>query len=94
MERLLGAEHKSLTVVFVADFQDEFALEYEDRFVLYLVILKTECMTGVDVEEFSDVAVCVRPNDLVSPGFFYAFHRLRYRGVTMVLNPSRFSNSD
>ena len=77
-----------------ADLEQETAAPQENSLVFQVVILKAERVTGVDVEELSDVTVCMRPNDLVSPGLVYSFHRQCYSGVTMVLNPSRFSNSD
>src|SRR5688500_10524046 len=44
----------------------------EDRLVFLVVVLKAERVALVDVNELADVAVGLRPVQLVSPGFLYA----------------------
>src|SRR3954471_122716 len=44
------------------------ARQDHDRLVLHPVILERQRLAGVDVEDLADVAVGVRPDQLVAPG--------------------------
>src|ERR1041385_5222602 len=54
------------------DAQDDLAREHVDRFVLLVVVLQRQDVSGLDVEDLADVAVGASPDELVAPGFFHA----------------------
>src|SRR5205809_5771197 len=52
------------------DAQDDLAREHVDRFVLLVVVLQRQDVSGLDVEDLADVAVGSGPDQLVAPGLF------------------------
>src|SRR5687767_10965216 len=50
----------------------------EDRLVLLVVVLQTERVAGVHVNELADVALRLRPMQLVSPGLLHTRHVVRH----------------
>src|SRR5881392_491004 len=54
------------------DAQDDLAREHVDRFVLLVVVLQRQDVSGLDVEYLADVAVGSGPDQLVAPGLFDA----------------------
>src|SRR5207249_2877915 len=53
------------------DAQDDLTREHVDRFVLLVVVLQRQDVSGLDVEDFADVAVGSGPDQLVAPGLFH-----------------------
>src|SRR6266699_2850394 len=51
--------------------QDDFARQHVNGFVLLVVILQRQDVSGLDVQDLADVAVGPGPDQLVPPGLFY-----------------------
>src|SRR5213592_4203208 len=60
------------------DAQDDLAREHIDRFVLLVVVLQRQDVSGLDVEDLADVAVGSGPDQLVAPGLFDAIRQLAH----------------
>src|SRR5438445_9667377 len=60
------------------DAQDDLAREHVNRFVLLVVVLQRQDVSGLDVEDLADVAVGSGPDQLVAPGLFDAIRQLAH----------------
>src|SRR5207245_1661002 len=60
------------------DAQDDLAREHVDRFVLLVVVLQRQDMSGLDVEDLADVAVGSGPDQLVAPWLVDAIRQLAH----------------
>src|SRR2546425_170979 len=68
VERLALAHRPLDQRVALLDAQQDLALQHVDRLVLLVVVLQAEHVAGLDVEDLADVAVGLRPDELVAPG--------------------------
>src|SRR5882762_5497024 len=69
VERVAGVEDGLLQLLtFPAGLEAHHAGQHMDGLVLAQVVLEAEGLTLVDVQDLADVAVGVRPDELVSPG--------------------------
>src|SRR5205814_962659 len=53
------------------DPQDDLAREDVDRLILLIVILQREHVARLDMQDLADVAIGLRPDELVSPGLVH-----------------------
>src|SRR2546425_9641307 len=60
------------------DAQDDLAREHVDRFVLLVVVLQRQDVSGLDVEDLADVAVGSGPDQLVAPWLVDAIRQLAH----------------
>ncbi len=73
MDRIPGFHLALHQLVAFLDLEEHAAFPEEDRLVLLVVILQAQRMTGVDVNELADVAVGLRPVQLVAPRLLYSY---------------------
>src|SRR5882762_8254653 len=52
------------------DSQDDLAREHVDRFILLIVVLERQHVSGLDVQDLADIAISPRPDQLVPPRLF------------------------
>src|SRR6266571_4818519 len=64
--------------VALLDPQHDLALQHVDRLVLLVVVLQTQDVAGLDVEDLADVAVGLRPDELVAPGLLDAIGKVAH----------------
>src|SRR6266516_5637534 len=60
------------------DAQDDLAREHVDRFVLLVVVLQGQDVSGLDVEDLADVAVGSGPDQLVTPRLLYTVRQVSH----------------
>src|SRR5262245_39694636 len=75
VERLLRPHAKRAAVGAVADLEVHLAGLHEKGLVLAHVVLPRQALPRVDVQDLSDVARSLGPDELVAPGLVHAAHR-------------------
>src|SRR5439155_22543232 len=55
----------------VLDPQDDLAREDVDRLILLIVVRQREHVAGLDMQDLADVAIGLRPDELVAPGLVH-----------------------
>src|SRR5882762_11821157 len=54
------------------DAQNDLAREHVDRFILLIVVLERQHVSGLDVQDLADIAISPRPDQLVAPWLLHA----------------------
>lgn len=71
--RLSLGEFDHSMVVSLAEMQQQRPRDDEHRFGFLLVILETQALPRIDVENLASIVLCVCPEELVAPRFFSTF---------------------
>src|SRR5438309_8965025 len=82
VECLAGAHaplHHPLTLL---NSQDDFAPQDVNRFVLLVVILQRQHVSGLGMANLPEVAVGLRPDDLVSPRLLYSIRLIAHGSLS------------
>src|SRR6476646_10288535 len=72
VEALARRHFMLLQLAVLLNREEQLARPQEDRLVLLVVVLQAQGVALVDVDDLADVAVGLRPVDLVTPGLFDA----------------------